>query len=124
VHELSIAESLLRSCLECLERRDGTRLESVQIAVGELSSVEPELLRFAWEAVIVGTLADGARLQVEYVPVTQACAICGPVAERQPGSWLRTCPCCSAPLLLSGGDELDILSLSLETETLLQENEV
>ena len=122
MHEMSIAESLLQSCLECLEPRDAARIESVRIVVGELAAVEPELLRYAWEAVTMGTPDEGARLEIEYVAVQQICESCGPIEDRQPGTWMRTCPSCAAPLLLSGGDELDILGLSLETE--LQGHEV
>lgn len=122
MHEMSIAESLLQGCLECIAPRDGARLESVRVVVGELSAVEPDLLRYAWEAVVAGTPDEGARLEIEYVAVQQLCESCGPIEDRQPGTWMRTCPHCDAPLRLSGGDELDILGVSLERE--LQGHEV
>jgi len=112
VHELSVAEALVRACREGLALLGGARIESVRIAVGELSAVEPDLLSFAWEAVTAGTDDEGARLEIDYVPVRQVCASCGPVDDRQPGTWLRTCPFCDAPMRLSGGDELDVLDIS------------
>lgn len=82
--------------------------------MGELSAVEPELLVFAWEALVEGGPDAGARLDVEWHPARQRCPDCGDVVERQPGSWLRLCPVCESPLLLDGGRDLDILSLAFE----------
>ena len=82
--------------------------------MGELSAVEPELLRFAWEAVVSGGPDEGSRLAIEWHPARQCCPDCGDVVERQPGSWLRLCPDCEGPLRLEGGRDLDILSLAFE----------
>ncbi len=46
MHELSVATELYRACRTELEARGGGRLSEARIAVGELSAVEPELLRF------------------------------------------------------------------------------
>lgn len=117
MHELSVAEALVATCRAELRARGGARIESARIAVGELSGVEPDLLAFAWEGVLAGTPDAGARLEIEYVAVEQLCPDCGPVEDRQPGSWLRTCPACGAPLLLNGGDELDLVELSFPSPT-------
>jgi len=109
VHELSIAEELLRLCGERLQ--PGQRLHAVRIAVGELASVEPELLQFAWQGLTLGTAHDGATLTIDWRPARQLCTACGEVAERQPGSWLRLCPHCQQALSIAGGSELDLLAI-------------
>ena len=109
MHELSIAEALLALCRERLQ--PGQQLRCVRVAVGELAALDPELLRFAWTAVLAGTRDDGARLDVDFVRARQTCGNCGEVAERQPGTWLRLCPGCGAPLQIAGGDELDLLAV-------------
>lgn len=90
------------------------RIERVKVAVGELSAVEPDLLRFAWEALTSDGEAAGSTLEVEWRPAKQLCATCGEVAARAPGSWLRLCGTCGAPLRVSGGDELDVLQVSFD----------
>lgn len=117
MHELSVATALLDTCREELRTRGGTRIESARVAVGELSGVEPDLLAHAWDAVLAGTPSAGARLDIEYVPVRQLCPDCGAIEDRQPGTWLRLCPTCAAPLRLEGGDELDLVELAFQTET-------
>lgn len=111
MHELSIATELLRLCEKELEERPGDSLQAVRIAVGDLSSVEPELLRFAWQGLLEGGMHEGARLEIDWRPARQTCAGCGEIAERQPGSWLRLCPTCGCPLRVEGGDELDLLGV-------------
>jgi len=111
VHELSVATALLERC-ENLDAEPGaTRVARVRVAVGELSSVDPELLRLAWEALVADGPHRGARLEVDWCPARQTCAACGEVRERQPGTWLRLCPNCGAPLRVAGGDELDLLQV-------------
>ncbi len=110
MHELSVATELMAIATARLD--PGAALGAVRIAVGELSSIDPALLRFAWEAVIAGTPHAGCTLDIEWHVAVQLCPGCGTIAERQPGSWLRLCPHCAGPLLIEGGDELDLLDVT------------
>ncbi len=112
MHELSLATEVHRACRQRINEAGGGRLERVSLAVGELSAVEPELLAFAWEAVVQGGPDEGALLDVEWRPARQRCESCGDIPERAPGTWLRLCPHCERPLLVEGGGELDILRFS------------
>ena len=111
MHEMGIALEIHRVCREAVADRGPGRIEKVRVAVGELSAIEPDLLRFAWEAVVRETPDEGAELEVDWHPARQVCPSCGPVAERAPGRWLRLCPACGAPLAVSGGTELEVLDL-------------
>ncbi len=118
MHELSIATELYRQVQSEIETRGGGQLESVIVAVGELSAVEPDLLEFAWTAVVEDGPDKAATLEVEWRRARQLCSDCGEIEERQEGSWMRLCPSCSLPLKLEGGRELDIISIAfLETES-------
>jgi hydrogenase nickel incorporation protein HypA/HybF len=114
MHELSIAIALHRVARAEVKAREGGRLESIRIEVGELAGVEPALLEHAWETLVVGGPDEGAPLTVDWIAAVQTCPACGPVAERQPGTWLRVCPTCGAALYVSGGRELDIVELVFE----------
>jgi Zn finger protein HypA/HybF involved in hydrogenase expression len=92
----------------------GGHLQTVRLAVGELSAVEPELLAYAWEAVVTDGPDAGAELVIEWHPAIQHCSGCGEDKQRSEGSWMRLCPDCGLPLEVTGGDELDILDLSFE----------
>ena len=115
MHEMSIAVEILRVAREALPDGEG-RLEEVRVAVGELASVEPDLLTWAFEALLAGDPDEGARLVVEWRAARQECDACGTIPDRAPGTWLRLCPRCGDALRVSGGDELDVLRVSFLEE--------
>ncbi len=114
MHEVSIVLALYDACRRETTDRGGGRIARVQVAVGELSAVEPDLLHSAWEMVVAGGPDAGSLLQIDWRPAVQRCPACGVIAERQPGSWLRLCPRCALPLLVEGGRELDILTIEYD----------
>ena len=76
--------------------------------------MEPELLVYAWEAVVEDGPDAGAELVIEWHPADQRCAACGEAKDRAAGSWMRLCPDCGMPLEVTGGNELDVIDLSFE----------
>ena len=117
VHEVGLAAEIHRIARGAADARGGGRLESVTVAIGDLAAVEPDLLEFAWTAVVGGGPDEGARLVVDWKPARQICATCGDVPERAAGSWLRLCPHCQEPLAVIGGDELDVRTISFNKGT-------
>jgi hydrogenase nickel incorporation protein HypA/HybF len=114
MHELSLVTEVYRAARRTIDARGGGRLQRVDLAVGELAAVEPDLLRFAWQAVTEGGPDQGATIEVEWRPARQVCEGCGDIPERATGSWLRLCPRCERPLRVEGGDDLDILRLAYD----------
>jgi hydrogenase nickel incorporation protein HypA/HybF len=113
---MGIALEIHRVCREAVRNHSAGRIESVRVAVGELSAIEPELLRFAWEAVVAGGPHAGSELEVVWCPAIQRCGRCGDIEGRAAGSWLRICPVCGLPLEVTGGDELDVLELKFSPD--------
>lgn len=108
MHELGIAAEARRRARAGLPD-PALRLARVHLAVGELSAVEPDLLRFAWEAVTAGGPDEGCALEIEWCPARQVCDACGEAAARPAHEWLRECPRCARPLRIEGGMELDLV---------------
>ena len=115
MHEVGIAAEIYRISREAAGA--GARLQGVVVAVGELSAVEPDLLEFAWQAVVSGSRDEAVPLTIEWRFARQSCARCGVVSERAEGSWLKPCPRCGDPLSVTGGDDLDVLRVSFEPES-------
>lgn len=113
---MGIAVEVYRAAHAAVAERGGGRLVRVKLAVGELAAVEPDLLRFAWEAIVVDGADAAAELEVDFHPAVQRCPTCGVIDERSAGTWLRLCPRCDGPLAVEGGDELDILELAFEQD--------
>jgi len=81
MHELSIAVALVRQVEEVAAQEGATRVTRITVVVGKLSGVEPEALRFAYPLAAEGTVAEGAELVVEALPLTLRCRTCGVSAE-------------------------------------------
>lgn len=112
MHELSIAQGILESTRTALTPYPGARVERVRVAVGELTAIEPDLLRFAWEALLEGAPEAGCVLEVEWRPARQSCPTCGVPRERPERGWLAVCEGCGGSLRVEGGQELDLLQVS------------
>jgi Zn finger protein HypA/HybF involved in hydrogenase expression len=112
---MGIAIEVYRTCRETIEAHGGGRLQQARLAVGELSAVEPDLLVFAWQAVVEDGPDTGAELVIEWCRADQRCATCGEAKDRATGSWMRLCPDCGMPLEVTGGDELEVIDLSFES---------
>jgi hydrogenase nickel incorporation protein HypA/HybF len=120
---MSIALEIQRVCSDAVRQHGAGRIGSVRVAIGELAAVEPELLRFAWEAVVAGGPHAGSSLEVVWCPANQRCSRCGEVKDRATGSWLRICPDCGLPLDVTGGDELDVLDVTFTPDAEAQSDD-
>lgn len=117
MHEVSIVNELIRLCRAAQRERGAATPRKLRVAVGELASVDPQLLVLAWGDLAPGAFAGASaavELEVEWCPARQTCTNCGEISERQSGSWLRLCPDCDLPLRVEGGDELDLLEVCFE----------
>lgn len=112
VHEMGLALEIHRACRARLAPHGPARIDSVKVAVGELSAVEPEILRYAWEAVVADGPDAEATLEIEWHPARQVCDDCGEIRERVDGTWLRFCPRCEMPLRVEGGRQLDVVQFA------------
>lgn len=115
---MGLAADILQIARRTADDNGGGCLESVSVIVGDLAAVEPDLLGFAWEALVAASPDAGARLDVEWRPARQYCVACGEIPERAPGSWLRLCPRCDDPLAVTGGDELEVRTVVFGTPAL------
>jgi hydrogenase nickel incorporation protein HypA/HybF len=112
VHELSVMANALEIALDQTRRQGASRIHAITLRIGELSGVVPEALAFAFEAVVAGTPAEGARLVVETVSVLCQCPQCGEAFH--PADVIYQCPCCghiSADVWR--GRELELASLEV-----------
>ena len=76
MHELSIASAVVESILEFVAERSIKRVIAVRLAVGELSHVEEEQLRFCYMAITQETPIRDSALVIERVPAVVRCHHC------------------------------------------------
>lgn len=95
MHEVGIIEATLDVIRREAAKIHATRVERVVLRVGAISGAEPDALRFAFEAVTPGSVADGAELEIQVVPARAHCLDCAQdfVIER---GFIFQCPQCHA----------------------------
>lgn len=113
VHELTLTQNML-GLIEDSARRGGfSRVRTVWLEIGCLAPVEPEALRFCFDAVTRGSCAEGARLEIESAPGHAKCLRCG--AESAIETIMAVCPACGGhPLQVSGGRDMRVRRLEVE----------
>lgn len=113
MHEMALCESILQILQEQARSQGYGGVKAVRLEVGALSCVEKEALRFNFEVVTRGSLAEGAALELIDVPGEGWCMPCArPVTV---ATLLDECPHCgSSQVQVTGGDELQIKELEVE----------
>jgi hydrogenase nickel incorporation protein HypA/HybF len=113
MHELSIAQDMLDIALRTAAEQGGTRILALNAKIGEWSTVEPDALDFAFEVLRRGTIAEGAELRIERVPIACTCRDCG--NSFQPEEGILIClRCGSRNLSLDSGREIALDSIEIE----------
>jgi hydrogenase nickel incorporation protein HypA/HybF len=110
MHELSIMTEALRMAEDAARSAGATRVRKLRLRIGSLSGVVPDALRFAFDVVCHGTMAEGATLEIEAVPAACWCPPCQ--AEFECVDFFNECPRChNVSGELRRGRELDIAAV-------------
>lgn len=112
MHEISLCEDM-RTLLEeqAAEQRFG-RVTRIWLDVGAFSCVEPEALRFSFDAVMRGSVAEGASLEIVPSSGQAMCLSCG--ADFAATRRFEPCPACGSDIVqVTGGDALRINKLEV-----------
>jgi hydrogenase nickel incorporation protein HypA/HybF len=88
MHELSIAATIMESVLEFLETRPVGKVLRVRLAVGELTCVQAEQLKFCYESVTRETPLAESILEIEEVPARVMCPKCA--YKGPPKYWMES----------------------------------
>ena len=108
MHEMAITQSVVDAVCE---HAAGRQVHSVKLEVGALCAVVPDSMQFCFELVTAGTVADGARLDVDVTPGAGHCRTCGQSFGLS--DLILLCPCGSADVEVVAGRDLKILSMEV-----------
>ncbi|HEX6805576.1 MAG TPA: hydrogenase maturation nickel metallochaperone HypA [Terriglobales bacterium] len=113
MHELGIAQSVLEAVSAAAARHHGARPVKIAMRIGELAAVDPDALRFAFEALTRETEWQGLQLEIEPCPRRHRCLDCG--TEFVIKDFDFQCPhCAGLRNECISGDELQLAYLELE----------
>ncbi len=112
MHEMSLCENIRDIIQEQAMTCGFSRVSRVWLEIGQLSCVEPDALRFGFDVVMRGSVAEGASVEIATHPATARCLSCqttAPIQQRY-----DPCPACGAgPMEMVQGNELKISKLEV-----------
>lgn len=96
MHELSYTRSIVDAVVTSAEDAGAHRVQSVYLIIGELRDIVDDLFRGCFEYLARGTIASGAKVVIDKVPLTLCCRRCGAMFRADAlSSQAIACPCCA-----------------------------
>ena len=113
MHELAITQSMLDLVLEQAEKAGAREVGRINLVFGEMSGIVEECVRFYFEFLSQGTLAEKAVLSFTMTPTTVQCRGCDRLFEPKEFDW--SCPYCKGNNMeIVAGKELFVESIEVE----------
>ena len=113
MHEMGIAQQLVQIALDSIPKEiENPKVEKVNLKIGRLAAVVEHSLTFCFEIITKDTPLEGARLNIDFIPVMVHCKSCD-------NNWEVTGPVFKCPFCEDGdvemltGREIEITSLEL-----------
>lgn len=114
MHELSVMSNILDIVQEHANKNSAKKVLKVNLKIGDLTDIIPEWAQNYFDMLSKDTIADGAELSIEKVPVTVKCNSCGNTHTFLNKDWNFTCVKCeSADIELIAGREFFIASIEI-----------
>jgi hydrogenase nickel incorporation protein HypA/HybF len=113
MHEIRIAEDLCLIVLDTAKKENLTKVTKVNVSIGQLVQIVPDIFKFAFSVAVRNSLAQDAETNIEIIPVQLKCKKCG--SDFHLTNNLFECEVCSSTdLEIVHGKELFIKSIEGE----------
>lgn len=113
MHEMAISESILGILEDEGRRQNYLRVKKVRLEIGPLAGVEVQALRFTFDVVTKGTLAENAALEIIETEALAWCLLCEQTVRIR--QRYDACPGCGGhQLQVTAGEEMRIKDLEVD----------
>lgn len=109
MHELAVTRNIADIVVQAAQEQDASRVLSVHLIVGKMRNFELEWVQRYFDECTRGTVAEGSRVLIDYVPITFYCHDCGATFQFPLGSGERMhCTECGSQRynMITGGELL------------------
>ncbi len=114
MHELSICEGIIQLIDEQAVAQNFQSVEKVSLEIGKLAGIELEALKFGFDVVIKGTVAEKAKLEIIQVEGMGWCMPCE--KNVSVNELFDACPeCGSHQIQITSGNEMRVKELEVDT---------
>lgn len=124
MHEMPVTQGILNMALEAA---GGRRVTDIYLQVGRMAAVVPSSVEVFFDHLSKGTLAEGAQLHFETMPMEMGCLDCGRPTDLS--AWLNDrpqvimaraiaqgCACGSKRLRVTGGVSFGMSRIEVEED--------
>ena len=111
MHEVSIMMSIMDTALKTATEEQAQKITRIALQIGAKSGVVVDSLEFAFEMVAKNTIAEGALLEIESIPLKGECLGCG---HQFFSKDFLVCDKCGHFAKAISGQELNIQSIEVE----------
>jgi len=113
MHEVSLIENVIALVEDQRRTESFARVRVIRLQVGALGHAQPDCLRFCFDAVARGTIAEGATLEIDMIAGQGHCPACRRIVALE--ERLAACPLCANPEVhIIVGDELRLAELEVD----------
>ena len=113
MHELAVTEGILNICKEEQKKNSFETIKEIRISVGELTGLVPSCIDYYFGIISEGTVAEGAKIIVNKLPIEIVCKECNYNGVIEKGGY--TCPKCNSYRInITNGKEFYVDSLEVE----------
>lgn len=114
MHESGLTEDLFAHTMQHAREANARRVTRVRVIIGALSDATVESIRFYFDSLAVGTIAEGAELEFDRAPGKARCTACG--NDVTIDELFTTCPNCGVyALQITSGNGVYLDRLEVET---------
>lgn len=114
MHEYSLTQGILDIAIEHAGKNNATRILRVNVKIGGLMAIVEDSMQFFFEYLSADTLAKGAELLIENVPIMIRCSNCGAESEVSQFEIYKCPECGEMAVKLVSGREFYIDSIEIE----------
>ena len=113
MHELGLTQHLVEIAESAARANGASQVRSVKVEIGALAGVVPESVEFCFDACSRGTLLEGSRLEIVFIPGRGRCYDCQ--AECALDTYTVACPACGGfSLERLQGEELRVIEMEVD----------
>lgn len=113
MHELSITENILKIVIDEGKKNNVNKINTINIKMGALSELLPECINYYFDIISKGTIAEGALLKVNKLPLKVYCNHCKNISETDIRNF-RCTLCKSQNVTIKQGNEFYVDSIDVE----------
>ncbi|MCL5037893.1 MAG: hydrogenase maturation nickel metallochaperone HypA [Chloroflexi bacterium] len=115
MHEVTVTQDILEKALDAAKVNNAKAITKIRIKVGDFTGFDPGCISFYFELMAKDTIAEGAVLEFEKIPLSLNCSACDLTFTPEDFPLSFACPACgNTRNRLVSGKELSVEDMEID----------